>query len=344
MPPEDPRVLWTPPARVATEYRVGLCAWQDRSMLADGQFYPRKSMSAEDRLWWYARFFDCVEVDSSFYAPLSAQNAVQWTKRTPPRFLFSVKAYALLTGHHLDAARLPEPLRAMLPASATPNARGLIENRHFPPEAREWVFAAFREALTPLALAGKLGYVLFQMAPWVRFGAPALDYLASLPGRLPGVDVAVEMRDASWLPGHTAETLDFLAAHGLGYVSVDAPATPAAVARTLALTAPFGVLRLHGRNREGFLAQLQGRRPSVAQKYGYLYDAPELAELVGRVRRLEGRARRVYLALNNNVGDAPAINGIQIREMLGQEVAERDAVAAEWRARRQGAGKRPSPG
>ena len=75
-----------------TEYRVGLCAWQDKSMLEDGSFYPIKTMKAEERLWWYSRFFDCVEVNSTFYAPLSAQNAVLWAKRTPPGFLFSVKA------------------------------------------------------------------------------------------------------------------------------------------------------------------------------------------------------------------------------------------------------------
>ena len=105
-----PLVHYTPPAPVPTEYRVGLCAWQDKSMVEQGTFYPIKSMKAEERLWWYSRFFDCVEVNSTFYAPLSAQNAVLWAKRTPPGFLFSVKAYALLTGHHLDAKRLPEPL------------------------------------------------------------------------------------------------------------------------------------------------------------------------------------------------------------------------------------------
>src|SRR5512134_4157770 len=105
--PEAPLCYHEPPSPVRTEYRVGLCAWQDRSMLETGHFYPIKSMKPEDRLWWYSRFFDCVEVNSSFYAPLSAQNAVAWVKRTPPGFVFSVKAYALLTGHRLDAGRLP---------------------------------------------------------------------------------------------------------------------------------------------------------------------------------------------------------------------------------------------
>ena len=303
-------------------------------MLAEGHFYPIKSMKAEERLWWYSRFFDCVEVTSTFYAPLSADNAVRWAKRTPDGFLFSVKAYALLTGHHLDAARLPEPLQAMLPASARPDARGRLANEVFPREAHTWAFETFREALRPLQDSAKLGYVLFQMAPWVKYGSEALDYLAGLPEQLPGVTIAVEFRDASWLPAHTDEVLPFLAARGLSYVSVDAPRTPGGVARTVALTSPVAVFRLHGRNAAGFLKQLRGESPSVAEKYGYLYNDRELTEIVGRGRALAGHARRVYFKLNNNVGDAPAINGIQIRELLGQETPDRTAVEAEWRRRR----------
>jgi uncharacterized protein YecE (DUF72 family) len=327
----EPLLYYTAPAPATTEYRVGLCAWQDKSMVEEGRFYPIKSMNATERLWWYSRFFDCVEVNSTFYAPLSAENAVRWVKRTPPGFVFNVKAYALLTGHHLDAARLPEPLLGLLPSSATPNARGQLENHWFPPEARDWAFQTFREALRPLGDAGKLGYVLFQMAPWFRYGPAALEYLASLPERLPGLVLAVEFRDASWLPEHTDETLGFLAERGLTYVSVDAPRTRANVASLVALTSPVGVLRLHGRNAQGFLKQLRGEQPSVAEKYGYLYDEAELGAIVDRGRSLDGRARRVYFELNNNAGDAPAINAIQILELLGQTPPDRAAVEAEWR-------------
>lgn len=328
---EEPLLYHRPSEPARTEYRVGLCAWQDKSMIQDGSFYPLKSMKADERLWWYARFFDCVEVNSTFYAPLSAQNAVLWVKRTPPDFQFSVKAYALLTGHHLDAARLPPPLTEMLPASARPNARGQLENEVFPEEARDWAFQTFREALQPLQDSGKLGYVLFQMAPWVKYDREALDYLERLPARLPRVPVAVEFRNSSWLPAHTEEVLGFLAARGLSYVSVDAPPTPASVATTLALTSPIAVLRLHGRNAEGFLKQLRGEQPTVAQKYGYLYTEAELREIVRKGRRFDGHARRVYVQLNNNVEDAPAINGIQIKELLGLPVPDRAETEAEWR-------------
>jgi uncharacterized protein YecE (DUF72 family) len=72
----------------------------------------------------------------------------------------------------------------------------------------------------------------------------------------------------------------------------------------------------------------------VAEKYGYLYDRDELTEIVARGRALEGRARRVYFQLNNNVGDAPAINAQDIKELLGLETADRAQVEQEWRSRR----------
>jgi uncharacterized protein YecE (DUF72 family) len=302
-------------------------------MIETGRFYPARTMTAEERLWWYSRFFDCVEVNSTFYAPLAPRNAILWAERTPAGFLFGVKAYALLTGHHLDALRLPEALRSLLPSSVRPNARGQIENHLVPPEAREWAFAAFREALQPLQDAGKLGYVLFQMAPWVRFGDDALDYLAGLPERLPGATIAVEFRNPSWLPAHTEEVLGLLAGRGLAYVTPDSPRTPGTPASTLALTAPTAVLRLHGRNATGFMKQLRGEEPTVAEKYGYLYRREELQGLVARARRLQGHARRVYFQLNNNVGDAPAINGAEIQEILELPVPDRARVEAEWRAR-----------
>src|SRR5262249_62302608 len=113
-------------------------------------------------------------------------------------------------------------------------------------------------------------------APWVKYGPRALEYLSGLPARLPGLTIAVEFRDASWAPGHTEEVLSFLADHGLTYVSVDAPRTPAGIASVVGLTSSVGILRLHGRNVRGFLKQLRGEAPSVAEKYGYLYSDEEL--------------------------------------------------------------------
>jgi len=75
-PMKPPIVLYEPPKRVRTDYRIGLSAWTNKSLLDEGTFYPRKTMTAEERLWWYSRFFDVVEVSNSFYYR-------PWTPRCP---------------------------------------------------------------------------------------------------------------------------------------------------------------------------------------------------------------------------------------------------------------------
>ena len=50
------------------------------------------------RLRYYAQVFPIVEVDATYYAP-SEQNARLWVERTPPGFVFNIKAFGLLTQH-----------------------------------------------------------------------------------------------------------------------------------------------------------------------------------------------------------------------------------------------------
>jgi len=273
-------------------------------------------MSAEGRLRWYAGFFDTVEVNATYYALPSPRNARLWVARTPPRFLFQVKAYSLMTGHHPRADSLPADLRLMLPEDLPLTRRGEVERERFPAEAVDRCFELFREGLAPLAEAGKLGYVLFQLAPWVRYGEAALDYLASLPRRLPGFTVAVEFRNASWIPERTGEVLRFLADHGLVFVAIDAPWQPLIPAAT----APgWVVFRFHGQNVKGWLDQLAGKEPSVAEKYDYLYGPDELSVIARRVRAFEGHARRVAVTFNNNNLDYPVRNALDLKRLLGLE-------------------------
>jgi hypothetical protein len=53
-PVKLPTVLNEPPKRLRTDYRIGLSAWTDKSLLEEGHFFPYKTMTAEERLWWYA--------------------------------------------------------------------------------------------------------------------------------------------------------------------------------------------------------------------------------------------------------------------------------------------------
>ena len=323
----EPLPLANPSEQADTEYRVGCSSWLDPALIEAGTFYPVPKMTAEERLRWYARFFECVEVNATYYALPSYHNSQVWAERTPPGFEFAVKAYALMTGHHPKADRLPKELKALLPQPLPTTARGDIDRKHFPTEALDLCFGWFRDALAPLDQAGKLSYVLFQLAPWVGYSPKALDYLASLAERLPGWRLAVEFRNPSWIPKRSDEVLRFLADHGLAYVAVDCPWQPLIPAAT---TNEVAVFRFHGRNVKGWEAQMKGEQPTVAEKYDYCYAPEELQELAGSVRRFHGRVRRVYAKFNNNNWDYPVRNALALRRLLGQAVPDLEASRGEY--------------
>jgi uncharacterized protein YecE (DUF72 family) len=308
--------------------RVGICSWADPALIEAGTFYPRKSMSAEARLRFYAAVFDVVEVNASYYAIPDVLTVRRWAERTPPGFVFHVKAWSLMTGHHPRPQSLPADVQAVLPERVRRSPRGELLADDVPAEGVDAAFRLFRASLAPLAEAGKLGYVLFQFAPWVHFEPARLDYLASLPERLPGATVAVEFRHRSWFPDHAEETLRALRAAHLAHVITDAPAVGGAVPHVTAVTAPTAVLRLHGRNAEGFLRQLRGEEPSVREKYDYLYSAAELAALVPEIGGLAEDSEEVFVSFNNNNRDYPVRNALALRTLLGQpgagEVLQRD--------------------
>ena len=139
-------------------------------------------MSAEARLRFYAGVFDVVEVNASYYAIPDVLTVRRWAERTPPGFVFHVKAWSLMTGHHPRPQALPAEVQAVLPdaGAAQPRAARSWPTR-CPPRALDAAFRLFRAALAPLAAAGKLGYVLFQFAPWVHFEPrpPRLPRLAA---------------------------------------------------------------------------------------------------------------------------------------------------------------------
>ena len=301
---------------------MGVCAWADLALIEAGTFYPKKSMSAEARLRHYASVFDVVEVNSSYYAIPDVRTVARWTERTPPGFVFHVKAYSLMTGHHPRAQTLPAEIRAMLPRSPRLTRRGEIDSSSLPPEALDAAFGLFAAATRPLDATAKLGYVLFQLAPWVHFERRWLDYLASLPERLPGRPVAVEFRHHSWIPEHAGDTLAALRNAGLAHVIVDGPAAASRIPRVTAVTAPTAIFRLHGRNAEGWLRQVRGEEPTVREKYDYLYSDAELAELAAEVRAAAGEAEQVYVSFNNNNRDYPVRNALAMRRLLGQSTPD----------------------
>src|SRR5919199_1517956 len=90
------------------EVRVGTCSWADEAL--SKYFYPQGLPSGE-RLAHYAREFDTVEVDSTYYRLPADQMVERWAERTPDGFVMHVKAFALMTRHPVKLEQLPTDLR-----------------------------------------------------------------------------------------------------------------------------------------------------------------------------------------------------------------------------------------
>ncbi len=291
--------------------RVGTCSWTDRTLLDSRGFYPDDVHTPAERLRFYASRFSVVEVDATYYAPPSEHNARLWAQRTPPGFVFDVKAYGLLTHHPVTPGSLPAPVRAELAPSAREKERVYLSA--VPPAAREQLWRLHEEALAPLAEAAKLGCVLFQFPPWFRRNRANTDYLRQLPDRLP-YPLAVEFRGGGWMDESARkDTLALLEDLELAYVVVDEPqgfrsSTPT----VLACTAPLVVVRFHGRNAATW------ERPglSAAQRFDYLYSEAELREWVTPLRRLAAQAEALHALMNNCHGDQAVRNAAQLAALL----------------------------
>ena len=295
-PPPLPALCRGPePARIGNVL-VGTASWTEKTLLASRAFYPPSVTTAEQRLRYYARHFPVVEVDATYYALPSLENARRWAERTPPDFVFGVKAYAALTLHPIEPLRLDKDLRQAMPEKT--RREKSVYARELPSPLVDEIWRRFATALAPLVTAGKLGYVLFQMPRWFVPNRESDAYLERVAERLPELPVAVEFRQAGWMTERrTPRTLDFLRRTGLVYVSVDEPqGTTGSVPPVAAATSEaLSVIRFHGRRVETWT------RPGVSstERFRYLYRPEELGEWVGRIRDLAGQSRRVCTLMNN---------------------------------------------
>lgn len=142
--------------------RIGTQGWNYDAWV--GSFYPEQTRAA-DFLATYARAFDTVEVDATFYAIPPEKTVRGWASRTPGDFLFALK----------------------LPQEIT-HERRLRD--------ADDVLALFLERAR--LLGGKLGPILIQLGP--DFGPSELPALAAFLPLLPAdLRFAVEFRQRGWI-------------------------------------------------------------------------------------------------------------------------------------------------
>jgi uncharacterized protein YecE (DUF72 family) len=298
--------------------RIGTAGWTDKTLLAPGLFYPADVDTPEDRLRYYASRFPLVEIDSSYYGLPVRRNAELWAARTPDDFKFDIKAYGLMTGHPTEVVRLPRALRDALPASVASERR--VYPRDLPPDIYDAVWIIFRDAIQPLADAGKLGSVLLQYPQWFMPGAAARNAMLEARDRLAGISCTIEFRNRAWFDARERErTLEFLSDYALPYVIVDEPqGLPNSVPPVPAVTAPaLTIVRFHGRRDDMW----NRRGVSVADKYRYLYDRDELASWVPHVLDVAEQAAETHVVFNNCYANYGTTNALEMSALLANEAS-----------------------
>lgn len=159
---------------------IGTSGWQYKHWKR--VFYP-EALPAKAWLSHYAQVFDCVELNSSFYALPKPESIAEWCEAVTPDFRFAVKAPRRIT-HFKKLKNCDAELDEFL--------------------VRLRVFGA------------RLGPVLFQLPPRWRCNLHRLErFLAILPPRHRFV---FEFRDSTW---HNDEVFALLSGHGAAFCIFD---------------------------------------------------------------------------------------------------------------------------
>lgn len=293
---------------------TGSCSWADKTLVEDAGWYPRRTMTAEERLRFYAAQFPLTEIDSTYYAPPAEQQARLWAERTPSGFRFDVKAYSLLTGHPTRPRTLWADLREQLPPDVA--AKRNVYWNHLDEAAMDEAWRRFASALRPLHEADRLGSLLFQYPPWFTPRRENRRQVESLRERLPDYRVSVEFRSPMWLAETRARerTLGMLRENGLICVCVDAPPV-SGLPRILEVTNDeLFVFRFHGRSD----ATWKDTSRSAAERFRYLYSREELEELARPLAETAEQARETHLLTNNCYRDYAVRNAAELRELIAK--------------------------
>lgn len=185
-----------------------------------GNFYP-DGLPAREELTYYSTKFPVVELNFTYYGIPKPEVIAAMVERTPPEFIFCVKANKATT-HELDRS----------------------------------VLDAFRAGVEPARAAGRLASVLAQFPFSFKNNTANRKYLHQLAKDFAGYAPVVEFRHDSWIK---PPVFEFLRDNGLGYCCVDEPDLKGLVPPVAEVTAPTAYVRFHSRDASKWYAGAAAR-------------------------------------------------------------------------------------
>jgi uncharacterized protein YecE (DUF72 family) len=250
----------------------------------------------------YAKLFNSVEINATYYRTPSPQTFARMVEKTPEDFTFVVKVPRAMTHDLVAFDREVEP---------------------------------FHQAIEPLVRARRLGGLLAQFPYAFVPSEASRRHLAKLARSFGSENpVHVEFRHDAWA---NEATFDLLRTLGLGFVNVDLPELPHLPRPSEIATNRTGYVRLHGRNETTWwnhdkalastLSKAKAKTKAEANasaggRYDYLYSKSELEPWAARIERLAAETDVTYVFANNCHLGQSVVNALQLGQRLGHSPAE----------------------
>lgn len=304
------------PAEAIHDLRIGPAGWAYADW--NGVVYPSPRPKGFHEATYLAQFFDTIEINTSFYAPLRIEQAEQWIERVAanPRFLFTAKLWQRFTHD---------------PAPSVTDEREV------------------RLGFDVLMGEGKLGAVLVQFPFAFHRNSETVKHLDGLLRRFAQYPLVVEFRHASW---KVRETFELLREHRAGFCNIDQPIIGRSLEPSAEVTSEIGYVRLHGRRYDTWFANSKAagvrnasranestaanpptlprnffprndppspESPGVIpafERYNYLYSEAELLPWAERIQSVRATAKNTFVVTNNHYLGKGVVNALQLISIL----------------------------
>jgi len=260
-----------------------------------GVFYPKIRRRGFDELEYYSRFFNTVEINSTFYRPPVSSMAEAWVRKTPSNFEFAVKVWQKFT----HARKIGEEVGEA---------------------KREWEAPTqadvelFRRGIDAVAESGKLGALLFQYPPGFHFTEENVERLGWTLKAFKTYPKVVELRHRSWSDSAN-ETTALLKESAASWAVIDEPKFASSVKQEFAPVGKILYLRLHGRNQEKWW-----RHNEAWERYDYCYGPEEIRYFGDRIKEVAKNSpgAKIYVVFNNHARGQAVTNGLMLMHEVGQ--------------------------
>jgi uncharacterized protein YecE (DUF72 family) len=269
--------------------RIGTAGWSYKDW--DGILYPpevtRKKIHPVEYL---ARFFDVIEINTSFYGHVRPEVGRLWCRRAAAvnsDFRFTAKLHRSFTH---------SPLAVMEPTSAASIRPNDDDER------------MAREGLESLASEGMLGALLIQFPVSFKNTSLNREYLEQLLRQFIEYPRVVEVRHESW---NHPETIANFIRHNVGFCNIDQPQLGRSLKPTEHVTSAVGYVRLHGRNYDQWFDS-----ENRDDRYNHLYKSDELEEWKEKIKNISEKAQTTYVIANNHYQAKAPVNALQLRHLL----------------------------